>query len=160
MEVISVQNVMKLMSLHLETQTDARIRVSDCCSQHDRRGHVESQTGGNVTIRTDRVQVNFCKWTVLQTLTLLVIIVWFIIIHSGPPASESSCNIHQHGWKFLKQSTKSDYSQNFSFILWHVEPLLGNDREISDYTTTIARDSSGNHRLENVRCWKPLRSNS
>jgi hypothetical protein len=25
------------------------------------------------------------------------------------------------------------------YILWHVEPFLGNDREISSYTTAIAR---------------------
>jgi hypothetical protein len=28
---------------------------------------------------------------------------------------------------------------NVAYILWHVDPLLGNDREISSYTTAIAK---------------------
>jgi hypothetical protein len=26
---------------------------------------------------------------------------------------------------------------SLSYILWHTDPLLGNDRDISDYTTTV-----------------------
>jgi hypothetical protein len=29
--------------------------------------------------------------------------------------------------------------KTITLILWHVDPLLGNDREISDYTTAVAR---------------------
>jgi hypothetical protein len=61
MEIISVQKLMKLMALHLEGQTDTIIHDSDCCSQHGRRGHVESQTEGNGANKAGRHQVNFSK---------------------------------------------------------------------------------------------------
>jgi hypothetical protein len=31
------------------------------------------------------------------------------------------------------------WNKQIRFILWHVDPLLGNDREISNYTTAVAK---------------------
>jgi hypothetical protein len=31
------------------------------------------------------------------------------------------------------------YKQNMTSILWHVDPLLGNDREISAYATAVSK---------------------
>jgi hypothetical protein len=35
-------------------------------------------------------------------------------------------------------------------MLWHVDPLLGNDREISNHTTTFTRQGPVNSNRENV----------
>jgi hypothetical protein len=35
----------------------------------------------------------------------------------------------------------STYILTLFLVLWHVEPLLGNDREISNYTTAVDNGS-------------------
>jgi hypothetical protein len=42
-------------------------------------------------------------------------------------------------WWFLCTNLHDTASQKLMFILWHAEPLLGNDREIDSYTTAAAR---------------------
>jgi hypothetical protein len=36
-------------------------------------------------------------------------------------------------------------------MLWHVDPLLGNDRETSYYTTAIAKQWSANKHVSTAR---------
>jgi hypothetical protein len=33
------------------------------------------------------------------------------------------------------------------YILWHVDPLLGNDRDVSNYTTAVARECLSSDRV-------------
>jgi hypothetical protein len=44
----------------------------------------------------------------------------------------------------LNVSESSHRSFLTDYILWHVEPLLGNDRHISNYTTAVANNASPN----------------
>jgi hypothetical protein len=41
--------------------------------------------------------------------------------------------------KIQKNSLKWNIVISFIFIVWHVDQLLGNDREISNYTTAVAK---------------------
>jgi hypothetical protein len=38
-----------------------------------------------------------------------------------------------------------DWSTGDVIILWHVDPLLGNDRETSEYATAVARNGSADN---------------
>jgi hypothetical protein len=38
----------------------------------------------------------------------------------------------------LRKWCSISWTEPFS-LLWHVDPLLGNDREMSDYTTAVAK---------------------
>jgi hypothetical protein len=39
-------------------------------------------------------------------------------------------------------------------ILWHVDPLLGNDREMSSYTTAVDRLWPQETRMQQLSCWR------
>jgi hypothetical protein len=41
-------------------------------------------------------------------------------------------------------------------ILWHVDSLLGNDREISNYTTAVTRQRPVNSKRGTVFCVRPV----
>jgi hypothetical protein len=41
--------------------------------------------------------------------------------------------------KFALKVASLQIQWNIDLILWHAEPLLGNDREISSYTTEVAK---------------------
>jgi hypothetical protein len=42
------------------------------------------------------------------------------------------------------------FNDALSIILWHVDPLLGNDREISNYTTAVTKQRTVNSYIGTV----------
>jgi hypothetical protein len=47
--VTGLQEKQKCISLHLEAQAKSMLHIHECCSQHDERDHMVSQTEGNDT---------------------------------------------------------------------------------------------------------------
>jgi hypothetical protein len=50
---------------------------------------------------------------------------------------EFTSSSHASLWQLL--SYNQQFTPIFFYILWHADPLLGNDREIRDYITAVAR---------------------
>jgi hypothetical protein len=46
----------------------------------------------------------------------------------------------------IRNKIQQSSTSNLVLLLWHVDLLLGNDREISNYTTAVTRQRSVNNR--------------
>jgi hypothetical protein len=54
-------------------------------------------------------------------------------------SSETSVGLHLTARRYMSEDENLTSYNIFLTILWHVDPLLGNDLEISNYTTAVAK---------------------
>jgi hypothetical protein len=57
---------------------------------------------------------------------------------STVPLVAATCTVEGEGCEWSGKGSKRNVAVMNTKILWHIDPLLGNDREISNYTTAIS----------------------